>query len=118
MYYQLLMCVRVDMYKLQENHFGADNDWKNFEVTSWGSDSVNRAQESVLMVCKGCSQVSITLPFDYIMQDNVCQVNTDFSKMGFTWSTDFEVTPVQHEFEFGGSEMLRRRPRYSSPQVA
>ncbi len=38
--------------------------------------------------------------------------------MGFIWSTDFEVTPVQHEFEFGGSEMLRRRPRYSSPQVA
>ncbi len=104
--------------QVAKNHFGADNDWKNFEMTSWGSDSVNWAQESVLMICKGCSQVSITLPFDYVMQDNVCYVNTDFSKMGFACSTDFEVTPVQDEFEFGGSEMLRRRSRYSPPQVA
>ena len=37
--------------------------------------------------------------------------------MGFAWSTDFEVTLVRDEFEFGGSEMLKRRPRYLSPQV-
>ncbi len=63
------MCACKDV-QIAKNHFKVDNDCKDFEVTSWGSDLVRWAQDSVLMTCKGYSQVSITLSFDYVIRDN------------------------------------------------